>query len=241
MVSLGGDICRLCLKESELRNSHILPEFLYADVYDEIHRALVISTGEEKYFQKGVREYLLCQQCETKLSRYEKYAKEIIQRIPSFSRDASGKFLYSNNVDYSQLKLFQLSILWRASISTNEAFKQVELGRHEEIIRRMIDKENPGNIYDYGCLMSIMLDTKILHKIIQSPTRFNKKFLGHNAYKFITGNLTWVFIVSSHRVAPNVQELLLHESGLLRVMLYPHDEDLEIVKIAKTFYKMDKK
>jgi len=241
MVRLGGNICRLCLKESELRNSHILPEFLYANVYDEIHRALAISKEEEKYFQKGVREHLLCQQCETKLSRYEKYAKETIQRIPSFSRDASGKFLYLNGVDYSRLKLFQLSILWRAGISTNEAFKQVELGRHEEVIRHMIDKENPGKMYDYGCLMSIMLNTKILHKIIQSPTRFNKKFIGHNAYKFITGNLTWVFIVSSHRIAPNMQELLLQESGLLRVMLYPYDEDLEILKIAQTFYPFFKK
>lgn len=114
MIGVGGNICRVCLKESKLRKSHILPEFLYEDLYDEKHRALVISQKKEKVFQKGLRELLLCQQCETKLSRYEKYAKEIIQKLPKFSRDASGRFLYSKGVDYSRFKLFQLSILWRA-------------------------------------------------------------------------------------------------------------------------------
>ncbi len=177
-------ICKLCKKEAELRRSHILPEFLYADIYDETHRALAVSREKVKVFQKGIREYLLCQQCETKLSRYEKYAKDLIQKIPGFSRDASGKFLYLDAVDYCRFKLFQLSILWRASISTNVAFRQVELGHHEEVIRRMIDQENPGRVFDYGCLMSTMLNTNLLHKLMQSPVRFNKKFLGHTVYKF---------------------------------------------------------
>ncbi len=61
MIGVGGNICRVCLKESKLRKSHILPEFLYEDLYDEKHRALVIYQKKEKVFQKGLRELLLCQ------------------------------------------------------------------------------------------------------------------------------------------------------------------------------------
>jgi len=77
----------LCKEDAKLCNSHILPEFFYLDLYEEKHRTLQITKENEKYIQKGIREYLLCQQCETKLSRYEKYAKELIHEIPNFSRD----------------------------------------------------------------------------------------------------------------------------------------------------------
>jgi len=77
----NNGVCRLCLKPSILRNSHILPEFLYSEVYDEKHRGIAVSQERDTVFQKELREYLLCQSCETKLSRYEKYAKETIEKI----------------------------------------------------------------------------------------------------------------------------------------------------------------
>lgn len=122
------DICRLCKKEAKLRNSHILPEFFYLDLYEEKHRTLQIAQEGEKIIQKGIREYLLCQQCETKLSKYEKYAKELINEIPNFSRNDELGILYSENVDYTKFKLFQLSLLWRSGISTHLAFSQIDLG-----------------------------------------------------------------------------------------------------------------
>lgn len=232
---MESDLCRLCTERSELRNSHILPEFLYADLYDEKHRTLQISKGEEKTLQKGLREYLLCQKCETKLSKYEKYAKSLLQEIPNFSHDENLGILYSNKVDYSKFKLFQLSILWRSSVSNHEAFTQVRLGSHEEKLRQMLAEDNPGNRSDYGCIMSIILETELLHKIIQSPTRFKKKLYGHNGYKFVTGNLTWTFIVTSHSPSQTMQEYFLQESGLLRVLLSRRDEQSEIMKIGRIF------
>src|SRR5215208_423205 len=137
---MSGDICKLCKAKVELRYSHILPEFFYLSLYDELHRTMFVPSDEkEKLAQKGVREYLLCQACETKLSKYEGYASKLIQKISDFSKDASGLFVYSDRVDYRQLKLFQLSILWRASVSQEKMFGQVDLGpRHEERIRSML-------------------------------------------------------------------------------------------------------
>ena len=57
-------ICRLCLVESELQDSHIISEFQYKPLYDEKHRFFVISSDPRKndfYEQKGFREKLLCQ------------------------------------------------------------------------------------------------------------------------------------------------------------------------------------
>jgi len=40
--------CKLCNNEVPLRNSHIIPEFLYASLYDDKHRFYEISVDTTK-------------------------------------------------------------------------------------------------------------------------------------------------------------------------------------------------
>jgi hypothetical protein len=216
---MSGDVCKLCKEKAELRYSHILPEFFYSSLYDELHRTMFVPSDEkEKLAQKGVREYLLCQECETKLSKYEGYASKLIQKISGFSKDSTGRFVYSDNVDYRQFKLFQLSILWRASVSQEKMFAQVDLGpRHEERIRHMLFEETPGKSSDYGCLMTMFPDPKKIDKIIWSPTR--ERVFGHNGYRFMIGNLMWYFFVTSHTLHAEFQAFFVPETGFLRIWL----------------------
>ena len=237
MGGVGSDICRLCLKKSELRNSHILPEFFYSGIYDDLHRTIELSRDSERIIQKGLREYLLCQECETKLSRYEGYAAKLIRDIPNFPCTPDGRFLFSENLNYHHLKLFQLSILWRASIAKNIAFAQVNLGPHEEVVRSMLLEENPGNSSDYGCVMMAMLNPEILDKILLSPTLVKPKPFGHTVYKFSTGNITWLFFVTSHNINNQIQEFFLQETGLLKIRLASDEKNLiiNLGRIMKQF------
>jgi len=54
-------------------------------------------------------------------------------------------------------------MLWRASISKNPAFEQVNLGPHEEKIRPYDIYENSGKSSHYGCVDMTMIDTELLH------------------------------------------------------------------------------
>ena len=231
-----GGICLLCLKESELRNSHILPEFFYLKTYEsrEAHRTLEITHDAERTIQKGLREYLFCQECETKLSRYEGYAAKLVKDISNSKSNNGEKYLRLEHIDYLRFKLFQLSILWRASIAKGVAFTQVSLGPHEEIIRSMLNDENPGKSTDYGCLMMMMPNTEVLHQILVSPVRVIPRPFGHTAYKFMTGNITWLFFVTSHRINNQVHELFLQETGLLKIYL-ASDEKAVLINLAKDF------
>jgi len=56
-------------------------------------------------------------------------------------------------IDYKLFKLFQLSLLWRAGVSDRPIFKEVALGRHQEILRRMLLDDDPGESHKYGCIM----------------------------------------------------------------------------------------
>jgi len=231
---MSGDVCKLCRKSAKLRYSHILPEFLFSSVYDDLHRTMLVSSSEkEKLIQKGVREYLLCQECETKLSCYEGYAIKVIKNIPNFEEDLSSSFIFSNNIDYKLFKLFQLSILWRGSVSRNQMFANIKLGRHEERIRVMLDRENPGRATDYGCFIVRIPEPQKIHRIIMPA--MPERLFGHNGHRFMIGNLFWYFIVSSHSIQEAVRPMFLQETGVLRIWTAPWSEQEVYTNIGKLF------
>jgi hypothetical protein len=57
-----------------------------------------------------------------------------------------GQSLFTeiNGLDYAMFKLFHLSVLWRAGVSTREEFRNVKLGSHEDVIRQMLLRDDPG-------------------------------------------------------------------------------------------------
>src|SRR5688572_1563591 len=119
--------CRLCLHTKPLRNSHLIPEFFYRPAYDEKGRLLAIRAGDQRpvIIQKGLREELLCHDCEHLLNeRYEKPVKAFwydTAPVPS-ALDADAYEL--NQIPYAPFKLLHLSILWRFSVATDPAFDQ---------------------------------------------------------------------------------------------------------------------
>jgi hypothetical protein len=149
--------CKLCLEDKKLRNSHIIPEFMYESLYDEIHRFNVLSVHTHEFpklLQKGIREHLLCQECETALSVYERYVSQLFKGELDIQTEHDGKMVTVYGLDYKKFKLFSLSVLWRASISTDVMFKDVTLGPHEETLRTMILKGDPGEVEQYPFMLA---------------------------------------------------------------------------------------
>ncbi|MEO5655337.1 MAG: hypothetical protein ABIR00_05065 [Nitrosospira sp.] len=214
--------CALCREPQQLKNSHIIPEFLYESLYDdEIHRFHVLSIipGQGNSFkQKGIGERLLCEMCEQRLSVWERYTSLALKGGIELTHRREGNFLYVSGLDYEKFRLFQLSILWRASVSTLQFFKKVHLGRHEESLRRLLLAKDPGNPSRYGCLMTgLKFENENFTQLIMPPERL--KHSGHTAYRFIFGGFEWIFLVSSHDVLPPLSTAVLQQSGeaLLRI------------------------
>jgi len=119
----------------------------------------------------GMKEYLLCGKCEQEFSEYESYARLFLygntppplKKLPLGSRIAApvGQAGLEDLldvrkviVDYKRLKLFQLSILWRAGVAKGSFFEDVNLGSfHEMKLRNLLSTKNPGLDTDYACLM----------------------------------------------------------------------------------------
>jgi hypothetical protein len=218
--------CRLCTLDKDLQSSHIIPEFLYKPLYDDKHRAQQLAKiGEQqkykrKFLQKGLREKLLCFDCEQLLNdRYEKYFKQLWfneKVLPSkFDADTEIKI---NGLNYGKFKLFHLSILFRASVSSLPEFGQVTLGAHEKPVRDMLINELPDSDNKYPILCHALTkdNHEVQYGLITNPFK-TRQPSGHTSYGFCFGGCVWYYIVDSREIA-EFSSFMLTSKGELGIM-----------------------
>jgi len=151
-------ICKLCNKEKQLiKQSHIFPDFLYKYLDREENNSMYQFNSKNKpnKIETGVFEkYILCSTCDNELlGKLEGYAYN----------NFFSKILESNeqithlSLDYKKIKLFFLSLLWRASLSNKSLFDNVKLNQEqEEFLRKLIYEDttisdNEFTIVAYKC------------------------------------------------------------------------------------------
>ncbi|MHA6574969.1 hypothetical protein [Pseudomonas yamanorum] len=213
--------CALCLQEAELRRSHVIPEFLYETLYDEKHRLQVLSIIPEQAnwrVQKGLRERLLCDTCEQKLSVWERYASLVLKGGVSLTIRQEGNIVQISELDYRQFKLFQLSVLWRAGVSSLQFFENVQLGKHAEALRQLLLAGDPGSPERYGCFMlGLRHEAGVFTDLIMQPGKV--RLSGHIAYRFVFGGFLWAMLVSNHDLGAPLNQCTLSAAGNTTILL----------------------
>lgn len=198
-----------------LRRSHIIPEFLYQTLYDDKQRLQVLSIIPDQpnwREQKGLREQLLCDACEQKFSVRERYASLVLKGGLPVSYRREGNTVFVGGLDYRQFKLFQLSVLWRAGVSSLPFFEKVQLGKHAEILRQLLLAGDPGDPERYGCFMfGLKYEAEAFTGLIMQPGKV--RLNGHVAYRFVFGGFLWAMLVSNHALGTPLNQCTLSVSG----------------------------
>ena len=226
--------CRLCLEETELRNSHIVPEFLFSDLYNAEHKFMgVTGIGPKGWvnLQKGIREHLLCDGCEQLINdEYEKPFKAAWIDKPQFpSQWEIGTVMYGK-FDYRAFKLFHLSILFRAGVSSLPTFAEVNDPQVIERMRLMVLSGEPGAFGEFpiiGC--SVVLErTGAFAPIITRPEASSYKGLA--CYSMVYGGVQWWVSVSPHRNR-EFEAIGLQRDGTMPLIARPFSE-VPIIQFA---------
>ncbi len=214
--------CKLCGFEKPLQLSHIIPEFFYKAIYDEKHRIFPrMGGGPLKAWplQKGIRERLLCWDCEQKLSPYEKYNRGVLFGGTEIAVQQRGNTLVLSGLMYEKIRIFYLSILWRMSVAKgHRMWRNVQLGPHEEKIRSMILCEEPGQPYEYGfyCVVPLF-DGKMIDDWILEPDLVKDK--NGRFYRVVMGGFLFLFYVSKVRLDQRLESRFVDKAGRWTIAL----------------------
>jgi hypothetical protein len=190
------------------------------------------------YWEKilGMTEYLLCGVCEQQFGEYETYVRGLFygnapsplkkvsvgQTIVDFTHQPDFEGLLGAQrvqVDYTKLRLFQLSILWRAGVAKGDFFENVSLGEYHELkLKTLLQNEDPGKETDYACVMMDMRHKgKGCEGWIETPKRSKD---GHQVgYRFIIGGYFYLFTVSKQMPRPSARLCSVKPNGEIIVVV----------------------
>jgi hypothetical protein len=160
-------ICKLCLIEKDLQNSHLIPRSFYK-------KARSTGRGNTDPFTRTVhgmwrssyqvRDYVFCRDCEQRLNDCgESYVSRVVATQSTFPllttlESSKNKLVgpewaaYANvntpQIDRDKIAYFALSVCWRASVHTwkleNGDNVSINLGkRYNEELRRFLMNETP--------------------------------------------------------------------------------------------------
>lgn len=142
-------ICKFCGQKKDLIASHIIPKCFYQ--LRTRGPVMAIRPGskapiDKKNYQNGIKEPLMCKDCDNKLGTLDGYTNRIlshaIKNHPFQNVDDIKTYLMqAPDFDYVKLRKFFISLAWRASVSS-ESF---HLGKYEAIALQILKDEIPDD------------------------------------------------------------------------------------------------
>lgn len=251
-------VCKLCqLTKPLCDKSHIIPNHAYSPLKGEDNSMIYVDrttdlnnppkrqTGE---FESGI----LCQECERRLSRYEEYGKRMVfgntaaksQRLIKNIGNRNILEISGNVYDYRKFKLYLLSILWRASISGRKFFENISLSPTDnETLRVMLLNGNPGEVYEYPCLIASPAltvngrgyDLEDIGKT-RSPITYEEN--GIKYADFLISGIRYIFAISRQEGVANI--ISVQKDKLLILFLTEEEtlsERARIINVIRSWWE----
>lgn len=214
--------CKFCEKPFlKLVKSHVIPRSFYKALRDEskpysIFLEVGTEQNNEKYYQAGIYDSeIVCETCERLFSPFDKHGYEVLMKALAEKRiyyDLNGYpcAYFMENVDYTKLKLFVLSMLWRAHASYHKFFSHVALGSHATILRSYISSGTAPPPEKYG--------VNFFHRVSQQypgvlipPWR--DRIQGVNIYRFYLPEIVILVSVDKQSMPTPFDEMILKEAS----------------------------
>jgi hypothetical protein len=236
-------LCKLCLQDKPLIKAHIIPDFMYQELYDPEHKIFKIS-GDIGHIKKiSTGEYddtILCEECDNKIGKFETYASKVfyggkfpIKEMPKFQKMINQHKIESmaiSNLDYKKFKLFLLSILWRGSITKRETFNDVTLPENiNERLRLMIINEDPGEPYDFPCIMITNINNKDMYNDLINYPRCN---VDKSIFMYLIVGTIYIFHTAEKCTETNeLKEAVLNKNNEMRIIYLPRTEAAKFLNL----------
>jgi len=204
-----------------LVKSHVIPESFFRDLReDEDYLKLISPSGEHpKRSPIGVYDKeILCRECEDKFQCFDFYAATtLIDREgqkPITDRGKVAAYLLQG-IEYEQLKLFFVSLIWRASISKHRFYEKVDLGPLETTAKNIIWNEESAAKDDFSFVLARFDGSETLSKVMLDP--HPERFFKIRYYRFYLGGYV-LYIKADSQKTPEAFEPLIPQGNDLIIL-----------------------
>jgi len=151
-------LCKFCREDRPFIRAHIIPAAFHRDLQGGSDRPPIILGTSPQWFPKRnpgglYDETMLCGSCEARFGPWDQYGAQCL--LQNFETDQRPISPTDTSLGYQmvtwderRLRMFAISLLWRAAVTTNEIFRRAKLGPHEGRVRERIVQADPGDPAD---------------------------------------------------------------------------------------------
>ncbi len=228
--------CKFCGNDKRLINAHIIPAGFFRR-FSQPGKSLTIKTNRTGEYDKrswiGVYDKgIVCSDCERIWREWDDYAQKLLAEEP-----LNGQALYHGHqriaylvkdFEYKKLKLFFISMAWRASVSNHQFYSKISLGEFEGIAKEHIAKADPGNNEDFSVTLA-----KFDHPLAKSTLDPHEdKHSGVSYLRFYLASYI-AYIKVDHKPTPMpLSQFALAENRPLYILCrdFTKSKELELMK-----------
>ena len=126
-------ICKLCSQKKELQKSHAIGRSVFSRILKPAENNLILQLSPKmediKYSSDQWATYQLCSDCEQNFNnKYENYSLNALRgRYSTILKSELRNGVFLGNLDNLRVKLYLLSIMWRAAESNHPSYANITL------------------------------------------------------------------------------------------------------------------
>lgn len=169
---------------------------------------------------------ILCKACEAQLKAIDSFGVDVLlkqheKHFQPLVQHGKTVGFESTSIDKARLLQFLIAVLWRASVSVENFYRQVELGPHETTAQEIAFSSTvPSSFGVFDALLSRWHDKQDLDLLaypLLDPRR-EKWPDGVNAYRLYFGEIVAYIKVDSRPFQPPFSSMSLLRSPTLKVV-----------------------
>ena len=156
-VEAALEDCRLCQAPSQLLHSHVIPRLMYRQMGRLAPGTPIRFDSLEGRSRPGhLKEYMLCSRCEGQFSAHETVAAHFLADLNQVQIRAREREIRRSSLDYANLKLFFLSVLWRCAVARDPITRMVELGPRLSKLTALLRADDPGKQEQFAVCLRLL-------------------------------------------------------------------------------------
>lgn len=205
--------CRLCRVPSQLRHSHIIPRLMYRPMGQLAPGTPIrVDYLESKSRPGHLKEYMLCSRCEGRFSAYETVAALFLTDINQIPLRAHEHRIRKSALNYSSLKLFFMSVLWRCAVARDPITRMINLGSRLPKLTALLRANDPGKQEDFAVFLRLLDESPMARNAVLTvpvPMRDATR----RGYAMVGNGVEISWVTDGRRVSRESAPWILKEDG----------------------------
>lgn len=223
--------CPLCREVKDLVISHVIPNTFFkrlkkvkgTAIQSDVRPETPIVRVQESWSEKS-----LCVECEALTNEFDTYIAAFTynpMRVGVKVDRSSLRYRTYANLNYKKFRLFQLSLLFRASISKHIAFSHINLSKGDiERVRLALINKEPINDKILGCRMVLIwspVRDLPFNNVVSVPVA--DVFKHKEIVYFVFGGFGWEFHLPQFGFKQAREGFYVKSNGSLKVPIVDFD------------------